>query len=92
MLLVLALVCLSMERVDGNLAAKELMEHLLTGYNKLVRPVRNNSDVLTVRLKLKLSQLLDVVCHRLLCLQLKLLRPSKSTTVQFKLKNILHLY
>lgn len=42
--------------------AGRLIEDLLTDYNKLVRPVENDTDTLIVRLKLKLSQLLDVVC------------------------------
>uniref|UniRef100_A0A915PBM8 Nicotinic acetylcholine receptor alpha subunit n=1 Tax=Setaria digitata TaxID=48799 RepID=A0A915PBM8_9BILA len=41
--------------------ASRLMEDLLADYNKLVRPVENDTDTLIVRLKLKLSQLLDVV-------------------------------
>ncbi|VDK67200.1 unnamed protein product [Onchocerca ochengi] len=41
--------------------AGRLMEDLLADYNKLVRPVENDTDTLIVRLKLKLSQLLDVV-------------------------------
>ncbi|VDN81648.1 unnamed protein product [Brugia pahangi] len=40
--------------------AGRLIEDLLADYNKLVRPVENDSDTLIVRLKLKLSQLLDV--------------------------------
>ncbi|VDK76855.1 unnamed protein product [Litomosoides sigmodontis] len=40
--------------------AGRLMEDLLADYNKLVRPVENDTDTLVVRLKLKLSQLLDV--------------------------------
>ncbi|VDK27218.1 unnamed protein product [Gongylonema pulchrum] len=42
--------------------ASRLFEDLLADYNKLVRPVENDSDTLIVRFKLKLSQLLDVVC------------------------------
>ena len=45
----------------GNPDAKRLYDDLLSNYNKLVRPVVNVSDVLTVRIKLKLSQLIDVV-------------------------------
>ena len=41
--------------------AKRLYDDLLSNYNKLVRPVANVSDALTVRIKLKLSQLIDVV-------------------------------
>jgi hypothetical protein len=45
----------------GNPDAKRLYDDLLSNYNKLVRPVVNNTDPLTVRIKLKLSQLIDVV-------------------------------
>ncbi|KAK3875432.1 hypothetical protein Pcinc_019689 [Petrolisthes cinctipes] len=45
----------------GNPDAKRLYDDLLSNYNKLVRPVVNVTDVLTVNIKLKLSQLIDVV-------------------------------
>jgi hypothetical protein len=45
----------------GNPDAKRLYDDLLSNYNKLVRPVVNVSDALTVKIKLKLSQLIDVV-------------------------------
>ena len=45
----------------GNPDAKRLYDDLLSNYNKLVRPVVNVSEAVTVRLKLKLSQLIDVV-------------------------------
>ena len=45
----------------GNPDAKRLYDDLLSNYNKLVRPVENTSDHLTVRITLKLSQLIDVV-------------------------------
>ena len=44
--------------------AKRLYEDLLTDYNRLIRPVGNNSDRLTVKLGLKLSQLIDVVLRQ----------------------------
>merc|ERR1719361_3286903 len=44
----------------GNPDAKRLYDDLLSNYNKLVRPVQNVTDAVTVRLKLKLSQLIDV--------------------------------
>lgn len=47
--------------VAGNPDAKRLYDDLLSNYNKLVRPVVNTSDVLKVCIKLKLSQLIDVV-------------------------------
>eukprot|EP00093_Oithona_nana_P005245 05245.XXX_137850_165339_1 [CDS] Oithona nana genome sequencing. len=45
---------------QGNPDAKRLYDDLLSNYNKLVRPVVNTTDPLTVRIKLKLSQLIDV--------------------------------
>ena len=47
--------------VGGNPDAKRLYDDLLSNYNKLVRPVVNVTDAVMVRLKLKLSQLIDVV-------------------------------
>ncbi|XP_045476068.1 acetylcholine receptor subunit alpha-like isoform X1 [Harmonia axyridis] len=45
---------------SGNPDAKRLYDDLLSNYNKLVRPVVNVSDALQVKIKLKLSQLIDV--------------------------------
>lgn len=47
----------------GNPDAKRLYDDLLSNYNRLIRPVGNNSDRLTVKLGLKLSQLIDVVSN-----------------------------
>ncbi|CAG0918419.1 unnamed protein product [Notodromas monacha] len=44
----------------GNPSAKRLYEDLLSDYNRLIRPVANITQKLTVRLKLKLSQLIEV--------------------------------
>jgi len=45
----------------GDPDSKRLYDDLLSNYNRLIRPVGNNSDRLTVKLGLKLSQLIDVV-------------------------------
>ena len=45
----------------GNPDAKRLYDDLLSNYNKLVRPVSNITEAVTVHLKLKLSQLIAVV-------------------------------
>lgn len=45
----------------GNQDAKRLYDDLLSNYNRLIRPVGNNSDRLTVKMGLRLSQLIDVV-------------------------------
>ena len=47
--------------VQANPDAKRLYDEILSGYNKLVRPVKNVTDPVTVKVKLKLSQLIDVV-------------------------------
>jgi hypothetical protein len=48
---------------NGNAStdAERLYDDLINGYNSLIRPVGNNSDQLTVRLSLRLSQLIEVV-------------------------------
>lgn len=48
----------------ANPDAKRLYDDLMSSYNRLIRPVVNNSDTLTVRLGLKLSQLIDVVSKK----------------------------
>ncbi|GBN38656.1 hypothetical protein AVEN_214449-1 [Araneus ventricosus] len=61
-LLVLAFLLACREaRGDSNADAKRLYDDLINGYNALIRPVGNNSDRLTVKMGLKLSQLIDVV-------------------------------
>lgn len=47
--------------IRANQDAKRLYDDLLSNYNRLIRPVGNNSDRLTVKMGLKLSQLIDVV-------------------------------
>ncbi|XP_045116272.1 acetylcholine receptor subunit beta-like 2 isoform X3 [Portunus trituberculatus] len=44
----------------ANPDAKRLYDDLLSNYNRLIRPVGNNSEKLIVKLGLKLSQLIDV--------------------------------
>ncbi|OQR70870.1 acetylcholine receptor subunit alpha 1-like [Tropilaelaps mercedesae] len=44
----------------ANPDAKRLYDDLMSSYNRLIRPVGNNSDRLTVKMGLKLSQLIDV--------------------------------
>ncbi|XP_066584851.1 acetylcholine receptor subunit alpha-like 1 [Prorops nasuta] len=45
---------------SANQEAKRLYDDLLSNYNRLIRPVGNNSDRLTVKMGLRLSQLIDV--------------------------------
>ncbi|XP_012284549.2 acetylcholine receptor subunit alpha-like 1 [Orussus abietinus] len=45
---------------EANPEAKRLYDDLLSNYNRLIRPVGNNSDRLTVKMGLRLSQLIDV--------------------------------
>ena len=60
MLSLLVLVCLTGTTV-ANSDAERLYDDLINGYNSLIRPVGNNSDRLTVKMALKLSQLIEVV-------------------------------
>lgn len=46
--------------LNANPDAKRLYDDLISRYNKLVRPVMNVSDPMTVYIKLKLSQLIEV--------------------------------
>jgi len=62
----------SLGQCDGRMLrpesdAKRLYDDKLkfSGYNKLIRPVGNTSDTLTVRIGLRLTQIIDVVSiHR----------------------------
>ena len=50
--------------IVGNQDAKRLYDDLLSNYNRLIRPVGNNSDRLTIKMGLKLSQLIDIVSYQ----------------------------
>lgn len=52
--------------VTGNAEAKRLYDDLMSSYNSLIRPVSNVSERLTVKMGVKLSQLVDVVSHTFL--------------------------
>jgi len=44
--------------------AKRLYDDLLSNYNRLIRPVSNNTDTVLVKLGLRLSQLIELVRRR----------------------------
>lgn len=46
--------------VEANPDAKRLYDDLLSNYNRLIRPVVNNTETLTVWLGLKLTQIIEV--------------------------------
>lgn len=48
------------KHIEANPDAKRLYDDLLSNYNRLIRPVNNNTETLTVWLGLKLSQLMEV--------------------------------
>lgn len=48
-------------QTQANPDAKRLYDDLMSSYNAMIRPVGNNSDHVTVKIGLKLSQLIDVV-------------------------------
>ncbi|KAE8743088.1 hypothetical protein FOCC_FOCC011334, partial [Frankliniella occidentalis] len=49
-----------MKQIEANPDAKRLYDDLLSHYNRLIRPVVNNTETLTVHLGLRLSQLIEV--------------------------------
>lgn len=61
----MAMSCLlpTLPGAEANPDAKRLYDDLLSNYNRLIRPVGNNSDRLTVKMGLRLSQLIDVVSN-----------------------------
>lgn len=60
-----ALICfqflLFSPKTHANPDAKRLYDDLLSNYNRLIRPVKNNTETVLVKLGLKLSQLIDLV-------------------------------
>lgn len=59
--LLLAFLFFFCETVQANPDAKRLYDDLLSNYNRLIRPVSNNTDTVLVKLGLRLSQLIDLV-------------------------------
>ena len=57
--LILALIGLGL--VEANPDAKRLYDDLLSNYNRLIRPVVNHTQKVTVKLGVRLSQLVDLV-------------------------------
>ena len=51
---------------EANPDTKRLYDDLLANYNRLIRPVINNTETLTVWLGLKLSQLIEMVKYLLI--------------------------
>lgn len=64
----LVLICfqilLILPKINGNPDAKRLYDDLLSNYNRLIRPVKNNTETVLVKLGLKLSQLIDLVSDK----------------------------
>nr|XP_022910691.1 acetylcholine receptor subunit beta-like 2 isoform X1 [Onthophagus taurus]XP_022910692.1 acetylcholine receptor subunit beta-like 2 isoform X1 [Onthophagus taurus] len=50
----------AIEQIEANPDAKRLYDDLLSNYNRLIRPVGNHTETLTVYLGLKLSQLIEM--------------------------------
>lgn len=48
-------------QITANPDAKRLYDDLLSNYNRLIRPVSNNTDTILVKLGLRLSQLIELV-------------------------------
>lgn len=50
----------NLKQMEANPDAKRLYDDLLSNYNRLIRPVVNHTETLTVWLGLKLSQLIEM--------------------------------
>lgn len=61
--LISSIVLLWWRAVEANPDAKRLYDDLLSNYNRLIRPVANNTDTVLVKLGLRLSQLIDLVSN-----------------------------
>lgn len=55
---------------QANPDAKRLYDDLLSNYNRLIRPVSNNTDTVLVKLGLRLSQLIELVSGNVTILHL----------------------
>jgi len=53
------------DNTKANPDAKRLYSNLLANYDRLIRPVANSSDRLTVHMRLKLSQVIGVLLLRI---------------------------
>ena len=51
--------------VDSGMAERKLLNDLMTQYNKLERPVMNESEPVTLTFGLTLQQIIDVVSYSL---------------------------
>lgn len=60
-LLVAAVLALAAHQASANPDAKRLYDDLLSTYNRLIRPVSNNTHTVLVKLGLRLSQLIELV-------------------------------
>lgn len=60
-IVVFALHLILVREINGNPDAKRLYDDLLSNYNRLIRPVSNNTQTVLVKLGLRLSQLIDLV-------------------------------
>jgi nicotinic acetylcholine receptor len=58
---IVVILALSLVQTLANPDAKRLYDDLLADYNRLIRPVSNHTDKVTVKLGLRLSQLVDLV-------------------------------
>lgn len=58
----------------ANEHASQLYEDLMYSYNRVVRPVKNASDVLTIKFGASLIRIIDVVsvCSQIICINFKL--------------------
>jgi hypothetical protein len=64
--------------VSANPDAKRLYDDLLSNYNRLIRPVINHTEKVTVKLGVSLSQIVELVS----CYDLMLIIPQRFETIE----------
>lgn len=57
----------AVQHIEANPDAKRLYDDLLSNYNRLIRPVVNNTETLTVWLGLKITQIIEVSLRNQVC-------------------------
>ena len=56
--LLVAVLCVC--SVGGNSDAKRLFDDMMSNYNRLIRPVRNHSEKVMVKLGVRLTQIIEI--------------------------------
>ena len=59
--LMIMILMLNVQVDSGNPDAKRLYDDLMSNYNRLIRPVKDHGDKVTVKLGVRLTQIIEIV-------------------------------